>query len=258
MPVSLLTRWKCSFSYVPASLVVFSVGYLVSTTFHHKGWVSFYRETVCQLSPSGQLLSILPCLGPGPREFCPVLLPPHPREEGEGEWEDGKPGCAAWHVYMRDGHEGIITVRLWRDCDCLVALERWWDKPVQLVVQTAGSKLEEKFLSLTGFRASWFIGSTVQMWAWKSNGWSFCVTKHKLERKLERRRLQGPTLLHRIRSLLLRKTTTARRHVGPIGLKNLIDFSCRGLPLNDSLRWMTERNFPKVLQCSFPPLLLPR
>ncbi|KAK7100987.1 uncharacterized protein [Littorina saxatilis] len=88
-------------------------GYLISTTMH-KGWSTlFYRETVCRLSPSGQLLSILPCLGPGPRDFCPVLLPPPPPSGQQGEGAGLNPSSgAAWHVYMRDGHEGIIAVRL--------------------------------------------------------------------------------------------------------------------------------------------------
>ena len=111
------------------SVPLVSVGYLVSTTFHHKESRSFYRETVCQLSPSGQLLSILPCLGPGPRDFCPVLLPPQPNQEGEGEGSN--PGCATWHVYMRDGHEGFIAVRLWH----LAAFECRQGRLVQIGVQ---------------------------------------------------------------------------------------------------------------------------
>ncbi|KAK7482278.1 hypothetical protein BaRGS_00026521 [Batillaria attramentaria] len=86
-----------------------TVGYLVSTTMHAQTDL-FYRETVYHLSPAGHLLGVLPFLGPGPREFFPVLLPP--ARGSESEDTPGASEAASWHVYMRDGHEGIIAVKL--------------------------------------------------------------------------------------------------------------------------------------------------
>ena len=76
---------------------------MVSTSLHPQGALDLVRETVLHIGPGGHLLSVLPCLGPGPRDFLPVILP-SPGEYGAEH--------AAWHVYMRDGHEGIIAVRL--------------------------------------------------------------------------------------------------------------------------------------------------
>ncbi|XP_076439799.1 uncharacterized protein LOC143279652 isoform X2 [Babylonia areolata] len=84
-----------------------TVGYVISTTLHPKSNTSYPRETLCHLNLHGQLLSLLPCLGPGPHCLLPVLLPPPPSSR-TGE-EEGGP---AWHVYLRDGHEGIICVKL--------------------------------------------------------------------------------------------------------------------------------------------------
>lgn len=91
-----------------------TVGFLVSTTLQ-VDTTKFYRENVLHLDYKGQLLGVLPFLGPGPRRFCVTYLP------GDPELTDTTPtlGLPGWYVYMRDGHGGILGVRLtncWEPC----------------------------------------------------------------------------------------------------------------------------------------------
>ncbi|XP_041359511.1 uncharacterized protein LOC121375890 isoform X2 [Gigantopelta aegis] len=80
---------------------------LASCTLHSSS-TSFYREHIYHLSYSGQLLGILPFLGPGPRGFLPVWLP----NNEDALMVDSRLGQAGWRVFMRDGHEGIMSILL--------------------------------------------------------------------------------------------------------------------------------------------------
>ena len=61
----------------------------------------YYRQNVFYFKPDGHCYGMLLCLGRGPRSFLPLYLN---GKEGGGE--------AGWYVYMRDGHNGIISVKL--------------------------------------------------------------------------------------------------------------------------------------------------
>jgi hypothetical protein len=85
----------------------FTVGFLASVT---QDMISGpqYRGHVYRYGYDGQLLGVLPCLGPGPRSCCPVHLDGNPALT-DSDTHIGKPG---WHVYLRDGHEGIVGIRV--------------------------------------------------------------------------------------------------------------------------------------------------
>ncbi|XP_060083182.1 uncharacterized protein LOC132562454 [Ylistrum balloti] len=76
-------------------------GFLVSVTQHDKADY-LPRETLYHLDSSGRLQGLLPGLGKGPRSFLPLML------SAEGTESDRK----AWHIYLRDGHDGIMCIRL--------------------------------------------------------------------------------------------------------------------------------------------------
>ncbi|OWF37297.1 hypothetical protein KP79_PYT12679 [Mizuhopecten yessoensis] len=78
-------------------------GVLVSVT-QHVTLNNFPRETLYQFDYHGRLRGLLPGLGEGPRSFLPLMLP----VSTEGAESDKK----AWHIYMRDGHDGILCICL--------------------------------------------------------------------------------------------------------------------------------------------------
>ncbi|XP_046561775.1 uncharacterized protein LOC124270750 isoform X2 [Haliotis rubra] len=82
------------------------VDFLVSVTVQKGGEDNFYREHVFHYNHHGKILGVLPFLGPGPRCFCVEYLK---ELDGVTDTDCGRRG---WHVFMRDGHEGIIGVRL--------------------------------------------------------------------------------------------------------------------------------------------------
>lgn len=85
-----------------------SAGYLVSASiFNSTG--EFYRENLYHFDHCGQLLGVLLSLGRGPRSMYPVYLPGDPDLSARYSDLCGQEG---WHVYMRDGHDGIICVYL--------------------------------------------------------------------------------------------------------------------------------------------------
>lgn len=89
-------------------LVSVVAGYLVSASiFNSTG--EFYRENLYQFDHCGQLLGVLLSLGRGPRSMYPVYLPGDPDLSARYNDLCGQEG---WHVYMRDGHDGIICVYL--------------------------------------------------------------------------------------------------------------------------------------------------
>ena len=63
--------------------------------------VEYHRQNVFHFKLDGHCYGMLLCLGRGPRSFLPIYL--------SGDEDGGQPG---WYVYMRDGHDGIISVRL--------------------------------------------------------------------------------------------------------------------------------------------------
>ncbi|XP_060083517.1 uncharacterized protein LOC132562768 [Ylistrum balloti] len=67
-----------------------------------------YREHIFQVDYEARLRSILPFLGYGPRSLLPVFLPGDPDIQAKHPGH-GQPG---WYVFMRDGYEGIIGVKL--------------------------------------------------------------------------------------------------------------------------------------------------
>ncbi|XP_021362010.1 uncharacterized protein LOC110455905 [Mizuhopecten yessoensis] len=75
---------------------------------HCKETAEVYREHVFQVDYDARLRGMLPFLGYGPRSFLPVYLP------GDSDIQAKHPGHgqAGWYVFMRDGHEGIIGIKL--------------------------------------------------------------------------------------------------------------------------------------------------
>ncbi|XP_069131367.1 uncharacterized protein [Argopecten irradians] len=67
-----------------------------------------YEENLFYFNKESELLGVLPCLGKGPRSFSPLYLP------GDPDTQTDFPGYGlpGWYVYMRDGHDGIIGVKL--------------------------------------------------------------------------------------------------------------------------------------------------
>lgn len=82
-------------------------GFLVTVT-QHISTTEHYRENLYYFGMNGQLKNYLLCLGNGPRSFLPVYLP------GNAELQESRSdfGRMGWHVYMRDGHDGIICIYL--------------------------------------------------------------------------------------------------------------------------------------------------
>ncbi|OWF47095.1 uncharacterized protein LOC110454844 [Mizuhopecten yessoensis] len=82
-------------------------GYLLSWT-QQEDSAKEYKEHLSYFSNNSELLGVLPCLGKGPRSFCPLYLP------GDTDTQTDNPGYGlpGWYVYMRDGHDGIIAVKL--------------------------------------------------------------------------------------------------------------------------------------------------
>ncbi|XP_046359692.2 uncharacterized protein LOC124137453 isoform X2 [Haliotis rufescens] len=70
--------------------------------------IELQREHVFHYDSHGKILGVLPFLGPGPRCFCVEYLKGQ-EDEANTDSECGRRG---WHVFMRDGHQGIIGVRL--------------------------------------------------------------------------------------------------------------------------------------------------
>ncbi|XP_061188073.1 uncharacterized protein LOC133196160 [Saccostrea echinata] len=75
-------------------------GFLVTFT-QHSALSEACIEHLCHYNFDGKLLGVLPCLGPGPRSFCHTHLPGDP-----------KGGSGGLHLYMRDGHNGIVGIHL--------------------------------------------------------------------------------------------------------------------------------------------------
>ncbi|CAC5399338.1 unnamed protein product [Mytilus coruscus] len=67
-----------------------------------------YPTDFCFVSRNGQLLGTIPFLGDSPFSFSPVFL------DGDPSIQEKYPGygTAGWYVYMRDGHGGILCVKL--------------------------------------------------------------------------------------------------------------------------------------------------
>ena len=65
-----------------------------------------YREHVLHFDPSGTVRSILPFMSHGPRDFFSVELVEN-REVRENNEHAGKAG---WHMYLNDGHGGIMCI----------------------------------------------------------------------------------------------------------------------------------------------------
>ncbi|XP_062577216.1 uncharacterized protein LOC134239077 [Saccostrea cucullata] len=84
-----------------------SAGYLVSASIFNDKQRP-YRENLYHFDHTGQLLGILLSLGQGPRSMFPVYLP----GDSDLSSRTGQLGKKGWHVYMRDGHDGIICVYL--------------------------------------------------------------------------------------------------------------------------------------------------
>ncbi|XP_061165316.1 uncharacterized protein LOC133174252 [Saccostrea echinata] len=84
-----------------------SAGYLVSASIFNDKQRP-YRENLYHFDHGGQLLGILLSLGQGPRSMFPVYLP----GDSDLASRTGQLGKKGWHVYMRDGHDGIICVYL--------------------------------------------------------------------------------------------------------------------------------------------------
>ncbi|XP_067663939.1 uncharacterized protein [Haliotis asinina] len=85
------------------------VGFLVSVSIQDPSQAN-YRETLYHYNNHGDLLAVLPFLGPGPRNMFPALLPGNQ----EATVHDPLPHKRGWYVFLRDGHEGIMGIRL---CD---------------------------------------------------------------------------------------------------------------------------------------------
>ena len=89
-------------------VLLFPVGMLISFTQHSDEGDEYYREHVFHFDYDGCLHGVLLCLGHGPRSFLPVYL--HGNTDSEGQGEGTSQG--GWHVYLRDGKDGIMCIRL--------------------------------------------------------------------------------------------------------------------------------------------------
>lgn len=103
----ILCQLKSS-AYFDHRKIFITGGYLVSASiFRNKDGP--YRENLYHFDHRGQLLGILPSLGRGPRSMFSVFLP---GDLDLSAKHSGRIGQKGWHVYMRDGHDGIICVFL--------------------------------------------------------------------------------------------------------------------------------------------------
>ncbi|VDI11955.1 Hypothetical predicted protein [Mytilus galloprovincialis] len=85
-----------------------NAGFLVSWR-HEKEIVHKYsRQHLFHFSTEGQLLGTIPFLGDSPFSFFPVFL------DGDPNIQEKYPGYGTpgWYVYMRDGHGGILCIKL--------------------------------------------------------------------------------------------------------------------------------------------------
>ncbi|XP_052073415.1 uncharacterized protein LOC127711415 [Mytilus californianus] len=85
-----------------------NAGFLVSWRHDKEISHKYSRQHLFHFSTEGQLLGTIPFLGDSPFSFFPVFLDGDPNilEKYPGY---GTPG---WYVYMRDGHGGILCVKL--------------------------------------------------------------------------------------------------------------------------------------------------
>lgn len=75
-------------------------GFLLTFT-QHSTLSEAYIEHLCHYKFDGQLQGVIPCLGPGPRSFHHAYLP-----------GDSNEGGAGLYLYMRDGHNGIVGIKM--------------------------------------------------------------------------------------------------------------------------------------------------
>ncbi|XP_046553464.1 uncharacterized protein LOC124262912 [Haliotis rubra] len=85
------------------------VGFLVSVSIQDSRQAN-YRETLYHYNNHGDLLAVLPFLGPGPRNMFPALLPGTQKDAVH----DPLLRKRGWYVFLRDGHEGMMGIKL---CD---------------------------------------------------------------------------------------------------------------------------------------------
>jgi glucose-6-phosphate-specific signal transduction histidine kinase len=103
LPIDFLSCLYTSISYC-----VILVGFLVTWSHSQLTDDLYHREHLFHFSSQGQLLGALPFLGASPFSFCAVYL------SSDRDIQDRYPGygSSGWHVYMRDGHGGIIGLKL--------------------------------------------------------------------------------------------------------------------------------------------------
>ena len=94
-------------THVVNQVLLFPVGMLISFS-QHKDSDVYSREHVFYFDYDGCLHGVLLCLNPGPRSFFPVYL--HGNTDNEGQGEGTSRG--GWYVYLRDGRDGIMCIRL--------------------------------------------------------------------------------------------------------------------------------------------------
>ncbi|CAC5399341.1 unnamed protein product [Mytilus coruscus] len=85
-----------------------NAGFLVSWRHDKEISYMYSRQHLFHFSTEGQLLGTIPFLGDSPFSFSPVFL------DGDPSIQEKYPGygTAGWYVYMRDGHGGILCVKL--------------------------------------------------------------------------------------------------------------------------------------------------
>lgn len=85
---------------VEAYIINQRAGFLLTFT-QHSTLSEAYIEHLCHYKFDGQLQGVIPCLGPGPRSFHHAYLP-----------GDSNEGGAGLYLYMRDGHNGIVGIKI--------------------------------------------------------------------------------------------------------------------------------------------------
>lgn len=85
---------------VEAYIINQRAGFLLTFT-QHNTQSKAYIEHLCHYKFDGQLQGVIPCLGPGPRSFHHAYLPGDSNEGGRG-----------LYLYMRDGHNGIVGIKM--------------------------------------------------------------------------------------------------------------------------------------------------
>ena len=68
----------------------------------------YYNASIFYFTNNGQLVSVLPFVGKGPYNFCPVFLKANPEMVK-------KQACFAdsgWYLVLKDGHGGICCLDL--------------------------------------------------------------------------------------------------------------------------------------------------